>query len=225
MSWALRMIFLTYPWVFKRGNLARETSVTPLNTVSRGKRAIYQGNSALCNRTYSTSVITSLRNFIHVPKDPSLPSSRKERGWRNFSDSPTLLSEDLLERTEIQLAALSSIHITGSISFQWPKHRKAKAFATLKILRTCRVTAGWPAYINLSFITYLSHINEVKTYLFWEWKNFSFRAILIEISEISCFCRVFTNLRFTSRPLPGILPIPCKVHEKTRRWVNPCTWL
>ena len=40
MSWALRVIFLTYPWIFNTGNLPRETSVTLLNAVSLGKRAL-----------------------------------------------------------------------------------------------------------------------------------------------------------------------------------------
>ena len=34
------------------GNLPREASVTLLNTVSRGKKAIYHGQSSPCNRTY-----------------------------------------------------------------------------------------------------------------------------------------------------------------------------
>ena len=93
---------------------------------------------------------------------------------------------------------------TDSISFQWPKNRKAKAFATLKILRTCRVTAGWPDFVNLSLISYLSLICEVKTDPFWEWKNFSFRAFLDQL-----LLRVFTSLRFTSLPLPAILPPSC----------------
>ena len=52
MSWALRVIFLTYPWIFNTGNLPRETSVTLLNAVSRGKKAISHVKSAPCNRTY-----------------------------------------------------------------------------------------------------------------------------------------------------------------------------
>ena len=52
MSWALPLIFLTYPWIFYTGNLPREASVTLLNTLSRGKKAIYHGKSAPCNRTY-----------------------------------------------------------------------------------------------------------------------------------------------------------------------------
>ena len=51
MSWALHFMFLTYPWIFNTGNLPREASVTLLNTVSRGKKAIYHGKSAPCNRT------------------------------------------------------------------------------------------------------------------------------------------------------------------------------
>ena len=55
MSWALPLIFLTHPWIFYTGNLPREASVTLLNTVSRGKKAIYHGKSAPCNRTYCIS--------------------------------------------------------------------------------------------------------------------------------------------------------------------------
>ena len=40
MSWALRVIFLTYPWIFNTENLPRETSVTLLNAVSRGRKTI-----------------------------------------------------------------------------------------------------------------------------------------------------------------------------------------
>ena len=43
--------FFTYSWIFNMGKLPRETSVTLLNTVSRGKRAVYHGKSAPCNRT------------------------------------------------------------------------------------------------------------------------------------------------------------------------------
>ena len=39
------------------GNLPRETSVTLLNTVSYGRRAISHGKSAACNRTY---------NILHI---------------------------------------------------------------------------------------------------------------------------------------------------------------
>ena len=39
---------LTYPRIFNIGNLPWETSVTPLNTVARGKRAIYHSKSAPC---------------------------------------------------------------------------------------------------------------------------------------------------------------------------------
>ena len=45
MSWAHRVIFLTYPWVFNTRNLPQETSVILLNTVSRGKRARQRGRS------------------------------------------------------------------------------------------------------------------------------------------------------------------------------------
>ena len=54
MSWAPRLCFFflfAYSWRFNTGKLPRETSVTLLNTVSRGKRAVYHGKSAPCNRT------------------------------------------------------------------------------------------------------------------------------------------------------------------------------
>ena len=43
--------FFTYSWIFNTGKLPRETSVTLLNTVSRGKKAVYHGKSAPCNPT------------------------------------------------------------------------------------------------------------------------------------------------------------------------------
>ena len=66
MSWALRVIFLTSPWIFNTGNLPRETSVTLLNAVSRGKRAISTLKSAPCNRTYSLSQAVTTRVLLSV---------------------------------------------------------------------------------------------------------------------------------------------------------------
>ena len=43
--------FFTYPWIFNTGNFPRESLVTHTNTISRGKRVIYQGKSVPCNRT------------------------------------------------------------------------------------------------------------------------------------------------------------------------------
>ena len=43
--------FFTYSWIFNTGKLPRETSVTLLHTVSRGKRAVYHDKSVPCNRT------------------------------------------------------------------------------------------------------------------------------------------------------------------------------
>ena len=77
MSWALRVIFLTYPWIFNTGNLPRETSVILLNTVSRGKRAIYPGKSAPCNRTYWFQISGHERASDNVPPKKAFPDPEK----------------------------------------------------------------------------------------------------------------------------------------------------
>ena len=48
---------LTYPRIFNIGNLPWETSVTPLNRVTRDKRAIYHSKTAPCNRAYCLKCI------------------------------------------------------------------------------------------------------------------------------------------------------------------------
>ena len=55
----VRSFKFTYPWIFDTANLPRETSVTLLNTVSPGKRAIYHGESVPCNLNFC--------NKLHFP--------------------------------------------------------------------------------------------------------------------------------------------------------------
>ena len=78
MSWALPLIFLTYPWIFNTGNLPREASVTLLNTVSRGKRAIYHGKSSPCNRTYYFRWWIKISQHLHCS---SLVLAYSYRSW------------------------------------------------------------------------------------------------------------------------------------------------
>ena len=106
MSWALRMIFLTYPWIFNTGNLPRETSVTLLNTVSHGKRTIYHGESAPCNRTYRSKIFQM-----------SLASGAGHPGWSRTRPKISLLRSLVASQQPDSLDSLGHANLIWSYKY------------------------------------------------------------------------------------------------------------